>query len=232
MENITTEPSVKWRTYLNMCGCKATRPIVLLCAGSKCQKCGLADRGLVTYISRIETIMNRNWIKQPGLFFRADQGDLWTPKVNQIKNAQLRYFQSKFLSPSQILKANLPLHTTPASSWCRQLCTPIPMFLHSVRRGSSPVQLTSSRKTLPLPWPNVALPLDSAPAKEMACIDCCCCCFHTVFHPYCCCRHYYWWWYMLLLLLSCDALIVLLTECMIQFSTRKFNFSFFQVQKN
>ena len=59
--------------------------------------------------------------------------------------------------------ANLPIHTTPASSKCRQLCTPTPRFVQLVSRSSVPMQSTSSRKIGPLPWPNLACNLASAP---------------------------------------------------------------------
>ena len=56
-------------------------------------------------------------------------------------------------------------HTTPASSWCPQLWTPHPPWLHCDIDVSSPTHCTSSSHIWPVPCPNAAsLGADRAPS--------------------------------------------------------------------
>ena len=56
----------------------------------------------------------------------------------------------------------VPLHSTPASSKCPQLCKPTPRFRQLASRSSVPLHRTSSRKIGPLPGPNAARILGTA----------------------------------------------------------------------
>ena len=123
--------------------------------------------GVVTYIY---TVVTRIKIES------SNQGCFWDlikviselQKSTRSKNAQLQehLLLVKILILVTILKANLLLHTTPASSECEQSCIPTPLCVQLVSWSSVPLQRTSSRKMGPTPRPKLALLLDVAANRK------------------------------------------------------------------
>ena len=60
--------------------------------------------------------------------------------------------------------SNLRKHCTPASSWCLQVCTPIPLWEQLMRASSFPLHPTLLRNIPPLPCPKKAFVKEIPPA--------------------------------------------------------------------